>query len=107
MNHIIIKVESGVVAEIYHTEPVQVTVVDHDVIEGGETLENRMRKAVLSKTPEYSVRPEEIDRLVTSMVLGCRGGDGHPSHSETGTIVDMAAHALGKGGQGRWNGRKS
>ena len=72
MNHIIIKIESGVVADVYYTEPVRVTVVDHDVIEGGEPFEKRMKKAVLTLTPEQSVRPEDIDGLVTSLVLECR-----------------------------------
>ena len=72
MNHIIIKIESGVVAEVYFTEPVNVTIVDHDVIEGGETFENRMKKAVLSMTPEQRVRPEEIEQMVKTLVLECR-----------------------------------
>ncbi len=38
MNHIIIKIESGVVADVYFIEPVTVTIVDHDDIEGGEHL---------------------------------------------------------------------
>ncbi len=69
MNHIVIKIESGVVAEVYCAEPVHVTVVDHDVIEGGETFENLMRKAVLSTIPDHTIRPEDIDRLVTALVL--------------------------------------
>jgi hypothetical protein len=40
-NTIILKIESGVVADIYVTEPVQVIIVDHDVIEGGETFGKR------------------------------------------------------------------
>ena len=44
MSHIIIKIESGVVADVYATEHVNVTVVDHDVIEGGETFETRMKR---------------------------------------------------------------
>ncbi len=71
MNHIIIKIESGVVADIYFTEPVSVTVVDHDVIEGGETIEDRMKKAVLSMTPDQHIRPEEIEQLVKTLVLEC------------------------------------
>lgn len=71
MNHIIIKIESGVVADIYFTEPVNVTIVDHDVIEGGETFEDRMKKAVLSMTPEQRVRPEDIEQVVRTLVLEC------------------------------------
>ncbi len=79
MNHIIIKIESGVVADIYFTEPVSVTIVDHDVIEGGETFECRMKKAVLSMTPEQRIRPEEIEEAVRSLVRECRRPkDHHP-----------------------------
>lgn len=72
MNHIIIKIESGVVADIYFTEPVNVTIVDHDVIEGGETFEMRMKKAVISMTPEQHVRREDIKQMVETLVLECR-----------------------------------
>ncbi len=72
MSHIIIKIESGVVADIYFTEPVDVTVVDHDVIEGGETFEERMKKAVMTMTPDRRLRPGEIEQAVRSLVLECR-----------------------------------
>ena len=72
MNHIIIKIESGVVADVYSTEPVNVTIVDHDVIEGGETFKGRMKKAVLSMTPGGRFRPEDIDWVVETLVLECR-----------------------------------
>ena len=72
MNHIIIKIESGIVSEVYFTVPVKVTVVDHDVIEGGETFETRMKKAVISMTPDQRVRPEEIEQVVKRLVLECR-----------------------------------
>ena len=72
MNQIIIKIESGVVADIYFTEPVNVTIVDHDVIEGGETFEGRMKKAVLSMTTDQRIRPEEIEQVVKRLVLECR-----------------------------------
>ena len=71
MNHIIIKIESGVVAEIYFTKPLCVTIVDHDVIEGGESFEGRMKKAVLSMTPDQRVRPEDVAQMVKSLVLDC------------------------------------
>ena len=72
MNHIIIKIESGVVAEVYSSAPVSITIVDHDVIEGGESYETRMKKAILSMTSEQCVRPEDIDQLVKTLVLECR-----------------------------------
>jgi len=71
MNHIIIKIESGIVAEVYFTEPVNVTIVDHDVIEGGETFVDRMKKAVFKMTPEQRVKPEDIERTVEALVLEC------------------------------------
>lgn len=78
MNHIIIKIESGVVADVYSTEPINVTIVDHDVIEGGETFETRMKKAVISMIPEQRVRHDDIEQLVESLVLECkRPGDRH------------------------------
>ncbi len=72
MSHIIIKVESGVVAEVYSTELVSITIVDHDVIEGGETFEDRIKKAVLSMLPEPCIRPEDIDERVKTLVLACQ-----------------------------------
>jgi hypothetical protein len=71
MNHIIIKIESGIVADIYSTELVSVTIVDHDVIEGGETFAQRMKKAVLSMMPERRVKCKDIDQVVRSVVLDC------------------------------------
>ena len=39
MNQLIIKIESGVVADIWHSGQLDVTVVDYDVIEGGDSFE--------------------------------------------------------------------
>lgn len=78
MNHIIIKIESGIVAEVYFTKPINVTIVDHDVIEGGDTRETRMKKAVLSMTPDQCFRHEDIEQVVEALVLECRRpGDRH------------------------------
>jgi hypothetical protein len=78
VNHIIIKIESGIVADVYCTEPTNVTIVDHDVIEGGETYETRMKKAVIFMAPEQRVRLEDIQQVVESLVLECRRpGDRH------------------------------
>jgi hypothetical protein len=71
-NSIIIKIESGVVSEIYSSAPLQATIVDYDMIEGGETFERRVKKAVLSLAPEQLVKPEQIEPLVRSLVLACR-----------------------------------
>jgi hypothetical protein len=69
---IVIKIESGVVADVYSADPLRVIVVDYDMIEGGETLERRIQKAVLPMTTEHGVPPEETDELVRSLVLECR-----------------------------------
>jgi len=69
---IVIKIESGVVAEIFSTSPVQVTVVDYDMIEGGETYERREKKAVFFMVPEQLIDQEHIPELVKSLVLECR-----------------------------------
>jgi hypothetical protein len=70
-NTIIIKIESGVVADIYSTGPLQAIIVDYDMIEGGETFEHRMKKAVLPMTAEQCVKPENIDDVVKTLVLEC------------------------------------
>jgi len=70
-NTVIIKIESGVVADIYSTGPVEAIIVDYDMIEGGESLEDRMRKSVLSISPDHSLKPDKIDVAVKSLVLEC------------------------------------
>jgi hypothetical protein len=91
MNHIIIKIESGVVADVYSSAPVSVTIVDHDVIEGGECLETRMKKAVLSMTPEQRVTSEDIKQVVETLVLECsRPLDRLVSRIRMGTTQDAA-----------------
>ncbi len=87
-NTVIIKIESGVVADIYSTEPVKIIVVDYDLIEGDETFERRCQKAVLSMVPDCYVKPEDIDTAVSSLVEECvRPARRRP----LGTIVKTAA----------------
>jgi hypothetical protein len=50
---------------------VQAIIVDYDMIEGGETFEHRMKKAVLSMTPEQYSKPENINAIVKTLVLEC------------------------------------
>jgi hypothetical protein len=71
MNHIIIKIESGVVADVLCVDPVRVTIVDHDVIEGGESFEARMKKSVLLMTPEQRVTRNDVERVVRKLVAEC------------------------------------
>jgi hypothetical protein len=70
-NTVIIKIESGIVADIYSTGPVEAIIVDHDLIEGGETFEARMKKAVLPMISEHRVKPENVDDMVKTLVLEC------------------------------------
>jgi hypothetical protein len=70
-NIVIIKIESGVVANIYATSPVQAIIVDYDMIEGGETLKERMKKSVLSMTPDHCIKPDKVEATTRSLVLEC------------------------------------
>lgn len=70
-NTIIIKIESGVVADVYSVDPVQVVIVDYDLIEGDESFTSRVQKAVLSMVPDSYIRHEDIDALVKSLVVAC------------------------------------
>jgi len=77
-NSIIIKIESGIVVDIFSTAPLEVTIVDYDMIEGGESFAQRTQKAVLSMTPEQQITPEQVNALVKSLILGCvRPADRH------------------------------
>lgn len=68
---IIIKIESGAVSAVYTSEARRVIIVDHDLIEGGESFEQRMRKAVFTIVPD-SVRPEDAEALAAALALECR-----------------------------------
>jgi hypothetical protein len=84
-NSIIIKIESGIVAEIYSSAPLEATIVDYDMIEGGETFEQRVKKAVISMVPEQLVKPEQIDSFTRTLVLKCRrpADDRQPSRPDS------------------------
>ena len=71
-NTIIVKIESGVVADVYSIDPVQMIVVDYDLIDGDETCEHRMNKAVIKMTPDYYVKQEDLDGIVTSLLKKSR-----------------------------------
>jgi hypothetical protein len=71
MNHVIIKIESGVVSDVYFTEPVKVTFVNHDVIEGRNPYDTRMKSAVISMTVRQHISPEDIELVVKKLVLEC------------------------------------
>jgi hypothetical protein len=79
MNTLIIKIESGVIAEVYSTAPAKIIVVDYDMIEGDETLDGRMRKAVLSMPSDEYIKPHDIDTKVKDLVVQCSRPDRRPS----------------------------
>ncbi len=93
-NTIIIKIESGAVAEIYASEPAQVIVVDHDLIEGGETFEERMQKSVMPMFPEYGLKSEDVDEFVKTLVLECRRPKDEVDFDATTGAPEDAMHAL-------------
>lgn len=90
-NTVIIKIESGVVADIYSTGPVQAIIVDYDMIEGGETFEGRMKKAVLPMIAEQCVKPENVDALVKTLVLECSRPADRRTPSPISDGVEVAA----------------
>ncbi len=88
MNHVIIKIESGIVADVYFPEPINVTIVDHDATECGDAHDTRLKKAALSMTPDQQIRHEDINQVVEALVLECRRpGEQHAAiascHSDT------------------------
>jgi|GEM_PF-2769919 hypothetical protein len=68
----IVKIESGVVSNIYSTHPVQVLVVDYDMIEGGESAQEKIRKSVHYTTPDSYITPELVYQVVEMLVMACR-----------------------------------
>ena len=67
-NAMIITVENGVVSNILPTGPVEVVVVDLDLIENEDTFEQRMRKSVLPMAPESLIASEDVTALITTIV---------------------------------------
>ncbi len=89
-NTVIIKIESGIVADIYSTGPVQAIIVDYDMIEGGETFEDRVKKSVLSMTPDHRVKPDNVDAAVKSLVLECT----RPADRKTASPINDDAEVV-------------
>ncbi len=90
-NTVIIKIESGVVADIYSSHPVQAIIVDYDMIEGGETFELRMKQAVLPMTAEQGITEENVDDVLKSLVLACQRPADRLLPDQIGEHVDAAA----------------
>ena len=77
---LIIMVESGVVTDILPTGPVDAVVVDLDMIENGDSFEQRMRKSVLPLAPEGRITLDSMPSLITSIVREYR----RPERRRTG-----------------------
>lgn len=91
MNTIVLKIESGVVSEVYASAPIQLIVVDHDVIEGGETFEHRIHKSVSTMFPDKGVKAEDIEALVAKLVLECSRPADRKSKAPADSRVGAAA----------------
>ncbi len=68
-NQIILKVKSGAVIDAYATRPVQMTVVDVDMVEPGDTEEERMKKTVFDLPLDGIIDAEEVERFIKNMAL--------------------------------------
>jgi hypothetical protein len=79
---LIIKIESGVVADVYSTDPAKIIVVDYDLIDGDESCEGRRNKAVLSMTPDNYFKSEDADEMVSTLLKRSRRGGKHDMPSQ-------------------------
>ncbi len=68
-NQIVLKVKSGAIIDAYATGPVQMTVVDVDMVEPGDTEEERVKKTVFDLPLDGLIDSEEVDQLVKEMAL--------------------------------------
>jgi hypothetical protein len=66
---IVLKVKSGAVIDVYATGPVQMTVVDLDMMEPGDTEEGRMKKTVFHMPLDGIIAPDEVDRFIKDMAI--------------------------------------
>jgi len=82
---LIITVESGVVADILPTGPVEAVIVDLDMLENDDTFEQRMRKSVLPMTPESRILSDDVSSLITTIVQKYR----HPSRKRPTPAPDV------------------
>jgi hypothetical protein len=64
----IIVVENGVVADILPVGPVEAVIVDLDLIENEDSLEQRVRKAVLPIVSESTITSTDVTRIVIDLV---------------------------------------
>ncbi len=68
-NQIVLKVKSGAIIDAYATGPVQMTVVDVDMVEPGDTEEERVKKTVFDLPLDGIIDSGEVDQLVKEMAL--------------------------------------
>ncbi len=68
-DQIILKVKSGAVIDAYATGPVQMTVVDVDMIEPGDTEDSRMKKTVFALPLDGIIAREEVDQFIKDMAM--------------------------------------
>lgn len=68
-DQIILKVKSGAVIDAYATGPVQMTVVDLDMIEPGDTENSRIKKSVFALPLDGIISPEEVDRFIKDLAM--------------------------------------
>lgn len=68
-DQIILKVKSGAVIDAYATRPVQMTVVDVDMVEPGDTAEGRMKKTVFDLPLDRIIAKEEVDQFIKDLAM--------------------------------------
>lgn len=68
-DQIILKVKSGAVIDAYATGPVQMTVVDVDMVEPGDTEDGRMKKMVFALPLDAIITREEVDQFIKDMAM--------------------------------------
>ncbi len=74
-SQIILKVKSGAIIDAYATRPVQMTVVDVDMAEPGDTEEERMKKAVFDLPLDGIIDSQELDQYIKEMALNEPAGE--------------------------------
>jgi hypothetical protein len=68
-DQIILKVKSGAVIDAYATGPVQMTVVDVDMVEPGDSEEDRIKKTVFDVPLDGIIAREEVDQIIKDIAL--------------------------------------
>jgi hypothetical protein len=68
-DQIILKVKSGAVIDAYATGPVQMTVVDVDMVEPGDSEEVRMKKTVFDVPLDGVISPDDVDQCIRDIAL--------------------------------------